>query len=668
MKKFLDFILTDVTEKKISRVILPKSSVLVPITFFQQIRFPKLGFWGRKNDLFNKEAVSTKKKQFRVVSSKKTGFLKVQSSLLCTISGGQDSILTFFLLLHIKKLECLRILYCQHLWQIKNFFSAKLIFQITYLVKVPYTLVLPQKLVNTENESREWRKKVFCRFSQLEHIRTIFTGHTQTDNFEKNLNNLFRGTSPAGLISFDFLNSPNTVGLFFPTINFTSYFFTKAEKPTKFYQIFLFQTTLKNKIINQLDTKNFVFGNKISPNIALKSEVDKPELKLYLVHNFVRFSNFKTLSLNLVQKRPKFKEEKTNNVKKKNPITKVRNQKQRFCSKQRLKFQFLNPFNRFPIVSLNLIKQEKRLINRFPLISNGFRKKLAFCQTRSKKKTTKKLESIINKLRSFSFFDSTKHSLKTQTNKNSKQQKSCSFCFSGQFLRLQVNLLKPLKDISRFSISKFFKLYNLPLLIDITNFSYRISRNKIRHQLIPFIRSLIHLNIEYLVINFLKITSQEHLDTENISQELFFIYKIITLRFLIKRTEFNLSFNFSNLRAAWFLGQRQPALNAKLLIPSLNLVQKTQFLDTNLRRTLKRRKPIGFQKNLEDHLVTMQARPNLKHWVEKYSIKALLRKNLELKARIFLQNIFFEYKNVNLSYPQIIKLHDFYCSKNKKTV
>lgn len=641
MKKFLDFTLTDVTEKKISRVILPKSSVLVPITFFQQSRFPKLDFWGRKNELFNKEAVSTKKKQFRVISSQKTGFLKEQSSLLCTISGGQDSILTFFLLLHMKKIECLKILYCQHLWQIKNFFSAKLIFQITYLVKVPYTLVLPQKLVNTENESRDWRKKVFCRFSQLEHIRTIFTGHTQSDNFEKNLNNLFRGTSPAGLIPFNFLKSPNTVGLFFPTINFTSYFFTKAEKPTKFYQKFLFQKTLKNK------------RNKISPIIALKLEVDKPELKLYLVHNFVRFSNFKTLSLNLVQKRPKFKEEKTNNVKTKNPITKVCNQKQRFCSKQRLTFQFLNPLNplnTFPIISLNLIKQEKLLINRFSLISNGFRKKLAFCQTRSQKKTTKKLDSIINKLKSFSFFDSTKHFPKTQTNKNSKQQKSCSFCFSGQFFRLQVNLLKPLKDISRFSISKFFKLYNLPLLIDMTNFSYRISRNKIRHQLIPFIRSLIHLNIEYLVINFLKIISQEHQDTEKIIQELFFIYKILTLRVLIKRTEFQLSFNFSNLRATWLFGP--PALNAKLLIP----------------RTLKRRKLIGLKKHVEDYFVTMQAIPNLKHSVEKYSIKALFRKNLELKARTLLQIFFFEYKNVNLSYPQIIKLHDFYCSKNKKTV
>ena len=626
MKKFLDFTPTDITEKKVSRMISPKSSVLVPISFFQQIWPQKLGFWGRKNEIFNKQAISTKKKQFRVVSSKKMELLKVQSSFLCTISGGQDSILTFFLLLHTKKIECLKILYCQHLWQIKNFFSARLIFQITYLVKVPYTLVLPQKLVKTENESREWRKKVFCRFSQLEQILTTLTGHTQTDNFEKNLNNLFRGTSPAGLISFNFLNSPNTVGLFFSTINFTRYFFTKAEKPINFYQKFLFQNKLKNRIIDQIDPENEIFGEKISPNIALNSEVGKPELKLYLVDNFIQFSNFKT-----------------DNVKTKDPITTVCNQKQRFCSKQRLTFQFLNPlnpFSKFPIVSLNLVKQQKHLINRFPLISKGFRQKLAsfpkpgkFGITCSKKKTTKKVDSIINRLKSFSFFDSTKNLPKTKTNTNSKQKKSCSFCFSSQFLRLQVNLLRPLDKISRFSISKLVNLYNLPLLIDITNFSSSFSRNKIRHQLIPFIRSLIHLNVEYLVINFLKMISQEHQDTEKGIQELSFIYKILTLRFSIKRTEF---------------------------APSLDL--------EILRRTLKRKKPTGLKKHLEGYLVTMQARPNLKDWVEKYSIKALLKKNLELKARTLLQKFFFDYKNVNLSYPQILKLHDFYCRKNKKTV
>ena len=97
----LDFTPTDITEKKVSRMISPKSSVLVPISFFQRIWHQKLDFGGRKNEIFNKQTISTKKKQFRVVSSKKIELLKVQSSFLCTISGGQDSILTFFLLLLI---------------------------------------------------------------------------------------------------------------------------------------------------------------------------------------------------------------------------------------------------------------------------------------------------------------------------------------------------------------------------------------------------------------------------------------------------------------------------------------------------------------------------------------------------------------------------------------
>lgn len=149
------------------------------------------------------------------------------SRILCTISSGQDSILTFFLLLHTKKLECLEVLYCQHFWQTKNFFSARLVFKISYLVKVPYTISLPQRVSFTENDSRDWRKKTFCRFSKMENILTTITGHTETDSLEKNVNNLLRGTSPTGVSKSLFLNSKKTVTHFFPTINQNTCLLTK---------------------------------------------------------------------------------------------------------------------------------------------------------------------------------------------------------------------------------------------------------------------------------------------------------------------------------------------------------------------------------------------------------------------------------------------------------
>lgn len=101
---------------------------------------------------------------------KKTDSAKISTrftnnSTLCTLSGGQDSILTFFLLLHSQPKSFLYILYCHHFWQLKNFFSARLIFRLSYLVNVSYILILPEKNVYNENESRNWRKKkIFVEF------------------------------------------------------------------------------------------------------------------------------------------------------------------------------------------------------------------------------------------------------------------------------------------------------------------------------------------------------------------------------------------------------------------------------------------------------------------------------------------------------------------------
>lgn len=77
---------------------------------------------------------------------------------------------------------------------------------------------------------------------------------------------------------------------------------------------------------------------------------------------------------------------------------------------------------------------------------------------------------------------------------------------------MPVDLQRPLNKTTRFSVSKLVKLYNFPLIIDVTNFSSRFSRNKIRHQLIPFVRSLVHSNVDFLLINFFKMIAEEHKD------------------------------------------------------------------------------------------------------------------------------------------------------------
>lgn len=130
-----------------------------------------------------------------------------KTPLFCTVSGGQDSIVTLFVLLHTmsfptnyrlgqdKKPETLQIIHCHHFWQKKNILTARSLFQLSWVFKLPYTLLLPEKQFLTENSTRTWRKRLFFRLVNLNQSLVLVTGHTQSDTLETKINNLFRGTS-----------------------------------------------------------------------------------------------------------------------------------------------------------------------------------------------------------------------------------------------------------------------------------------------------------------------------------------------------------------------------------------------------------------------------------------------------------------------------------------
>lgn len=134
---------------------------------------------------------------------------------LCTVSSGQDSTFAFLLLLHLDLKDSLQLLYCNHFWQLKNFLTIRELYQLSYFTSVSYNVIFPNKMVLTENQAREWRKKTFLRFSQLQHIPYIITGHTETDILEKNLNNICRGTSLRSFSTVQLLASEKTLNIFF---------------------------------------------------------------------------------------------------------------------------------------------------------------------------------------------------------------------------------------------------------------------------------------------------------------------------------------------------------------------------------------------------------------------------------------------------------------------
>ena len=127
--------------------------------------------------------------------------------ILITISGGQDSLCLFFILLHLKKQWKWHfgLSYCNHFWQIDSFYINSLIFKLGFFFLIPAYLSLPSENIFSEQKSRAWRYRQFNRLSTFYKYDIIFTGHTSTDKIETVLLQLLRGTGTRGLSTLDWI-------------------------------------------------------------------------------------------------------------------------------------------------------------------------------------------------------------------------------------------------------------------------------------------------------------------------------------------------------------------------------------------------------------------------------------------------------------------------------
>lgn len=131
------------------------------------------------------------------------------TSLLCAISGGQDSILLLFILVHLRETLNLHLelIYCHHFWQRNNFYSLVHIFNLAYLLNIPIHITFAEVDLNSEQIGHNWRRKQFFRVGAFSNSKTILTAHTGSDQIETAIWHLLRGTSPTGLISLKQQNS-----------------------------------------------------------------------------------------------------------------------------------------------------------------------------------------------------------------------------------------------------------------------------------------------------------------------------------------------------------------------------------------------------------------------------------------------------------------------------
>jgi len=133
----------------------------------------------------------------------KNGLIKPSTNIICGLSGGQDSILLFCILLHLKKIWNLKIfcVYCHHFLQPQNFYTVHEIWKLTSLFQIPVSFFFPEEHFKNELAARTWRHNKLCRIAEFFDSQTVVIGHTASDVIETALWHIVRGTSPKGLIS-----------------------------------------------------------------------------------------------------------------------------------------------------------------------------------------------------------------------------------------------------------------------------------------------------------------------------------------------------------------------------------------------------------------------------------------------------------------------------------
>nr|YP_009313241.1 tRNA Ile-lysidine synthetase [Dichotomaria marginata]SCW21495.1 tRNA Ile-lysidine synthetase [Dichotomaria marginata] len=94
----------------------------------------------------------------------------------------------------------------------------------------------------------------------------------------------------------------------------------------------------------------------------------------------------------------------------------------------------------------------------------------------------------------------------------------------SRFINPNLQIIRPILNFKKSDILWFCKYYNLPIWSDYTNTSYIYKRNRIRQELIPYLKLYLNNDIEENINNFLNITN---LDIEYIRQNTLKIYQAV---------------------------------------------------------------------------------------------------------------------------------------------
>lgn len=203
------------------------------------------------NSFLHKKFIST-------IEKKK--LLPVNSSLLVSFSGGQDSLALVKILCDLKKLYNWKIslIHFDHRWRSDSMLASKQVFKYAKMHNLSIYYFECPTYLNTEESSRKWRYTTLINTAYVNNFTTIVLAHTATDKSETMLSNLFRGTSLDGLSSIHWSSQLNNeVYLVRPLLNFyrseTAWFCRKYFLPVWIdqsnYNYYLSRNRLRQELI-----------------------------------------------------------------------------------------------------------------------------------------------------------------------------------------------------------------------------------------------------------------------------------------------------------------------------------------------------------------------------------------------------------------------------------
>jgi tRNA(Ile)-lysidine synthase TilS/MesJ len=260
------------------------------------------------------------------------------NSILTAISGGQDSIVLLLVLIHLNSLYnfSLHILYCNHFWQKKNFYTLIQVFKISYLLNKNIHFTVPKNLVSSELSAHLWRKKNFYKIANFLKLNTLILAHSATDQLETSFWHLCRGTSPTGVLSLkensqlNFQNNENDLVLMPIKMSIIKKNKKRISSSLIFWPLKLKKITIKKSLnFNNTifyDTKDVInlapgkihkkkilphinlilFKNNILKKLPLKKQLQSnSSVYLYNQNKIITYYNFnKQISLQIQIKRP----------------------------------------------------------------------------------------------------------------------------------------------------------------------------------------------------------------------------------------------------------------------------------------------------------------------------------------------------------------------------